>query len=219
MSVAHHIDIVQDKEPIRLFKSNFLEFFSHIHPAVIAVIWIPVMAYFLYVSIKNHLAGLTGGGFPFQIILGFPIGVFLWTLTEYVMHRFVFHFPPKTPKMKRITFLFHGVHHAQPMCKTRLVMPPAVSIPLAALFYGLFHLVIVKALGAPHWLPPVFAGFIGGYLWYDLTHYGTHHFKVRGRYYKWVKFNHMQHHFKCPDRRFGVSNTLWDFVFKTRPAE
>jgi sterol desaturase/sphingolipid hydroxylase (fatty acid hydroxylase superfamily) len=135
------------------------------------------------------------------------------------MHRFVFHFPPKKPWLKRITYLFHGVHHAQPMCKTRLVMPPAVSIPLAALFYGLYYFILVKLLGVTVWLPPIFSGFMAGYLWYDLTHYGTHHFKVSGRYYKWVKFNHMQHHFKCPDKRYGVSNTLWDFVFKTRPAK
>jgi sterol desaturase/sphingolipid hydroxylase (fatty acid hydroxylase superfamily) len=215
-------EIVQDKEPIRLFKSDFLEFFTHIHPALVALIWIPVSAYFMYIAIRDHLAAVSldgGGTFPLPIVLGFPLGLFLWTLAEYLLHRFVFHFPPKTPRMERITFLFHGVHHAQPMCKTRLVMPPAASIPLAFLFYGLFYLIWVKVLGAAQWLAPTFSGFIVGYIIYDLTHYGTHHFKIKRRYTKFVKFNHMQHHFKCPDKRFGVSSPIWDHVFGTSPSE
>ena len=35
-------------------------------------------------------------------------------------------------------FIIHGVHHDHPNDKLRLVMPPAVSIPLAALFFGAF---------------------------------------------------------------------------------
>ena len=166
-------EIIHDKEPIRLFKSNFLEFFTHIQPAVVAIIWIPVLVYFMYIAIRDHLAGApweAGGGFPLHIVLGFLLGLFLWTRAEYLLHRVVFHFPPKTPRMERATFLFHGVHHAQPMCKTRLVMPPAASIPLAFLFYCLFYLIWVKLLGAPHWLAPTFLGFIAGELIFDLTH-------------------------------------------------
>jgi hypothetical protein len=63
------------------------------------------------------------------------VGLILWTLIEYGVHRFVFHFKPRNAWQERISFLFHGVHHAQPMAKSRLVMPPAVSIPLALLFH------------------------------------------------------------------------------------
>jgi sterol desaturase/sphingolipid hydroxylase (fatty acid hydroxylase superfamily) len=173
-------EIIHDEEPVRLFKSNFLEFFSHVHPAVVAVIWIPVFVFFMYTAIRDHMAAApleAGGSFPLHIALGFPLGLFLWTLAEYLLHRFVFHFPPKTPRMERLTFLFHGVHHSQPMCKTRLVMPPAASIPSAFLFFGFFYLIWVKILGTPHWLAPTVSGFVAGYLIYDLTHYGTHHFK------------------------------------------
>ncbi len=53
-------EIIHDKEPIRLFKSNFLEFFTHIHPAVVAIIWIPVLVYFMYIAIRDHLAAAPG---------------------------------------------------------------------------------------------------------------------------------------------------------------
>jgi sterol desaturase/sphingolipid hydroxylase (fatty acid hydroxylase superfamily) len=136
-----------------------------------------------------------------------------------MVHRFVFHFPPRTPWQERLSFLFHGVHHAQPRSKTRLVMPPMVSVPLALLFYALFYLVVVVLLGVPHWLPALFAGFVSGYLAYDMLHYAMHHAPMRARPLKYVRRYHMLHHTQTPGRRFGVSSPLWDWVFGTKPAE
>ena len=210
-----HPSIDHSDTPIRLFKSDFLEFFSHISPVTIVVIWLPVVVYLLVRSILNAPAG----AFPWYIPAGFLVGLFIWTFSEYMLHRFVFHFPAKTPRMQRITFLFHGVHHAQPQCKTRLVMPPVVSIPLAVIFYGLFYLVWAVIFGLPQWMEPTFAGFMVGYLIYDLMHYATHHFPMRSGYLKYIKRYHMQHHYKTPDARYGVSSPLWDMIFKTMPAE
>ena len=38
-----HVEINRSKEPIRLFKSDVLEFFTHISPVVVLVIWLPVV--------------------------------------------------------------------------------------------------------------------------------------------------------------------------------
>lgn len=208
-----HTPIDHSDVPIRLFKSDFLEFFSHVSPVTIVVIWLPVTLYFLIRAINLAPAGR----FPVFIPVGFLLGLFLWTLAEYLLHRFLFHMPAKTPQMERISFLFHGVHHAQPQLKTRLVMPPIVAVPLAAIFFGLFYLVSGVIFNAPEWVGPLFSGFIVGYLIYDLTHYATHHFPMRSGYAKYIKRYHMQHHYKTPDRRFGVSSPLWDVVFQTKP--
>jgi len=208
-----HLPIDHSDVPIRLFKSNFLEFFSHISPITVTVIWLPVAIYFLVIAILRA----TPGAFPTYIPVGFVLGLFLWTLAEYTLHRFVFHFPAKGEKAEKFIFLFHGIHHAQPQCKTRLVMPPVVSIPLAALFYGIFHLIFSVLLDSPQWIAPIFSAFIFGYLVYDLTHYATHHFPMRNGYAKFIKRYHMQHHYKTPDKRFGVSSPLWDLVFNTKP--
>jgi sterol desaturase/sphingolipid hydroxylase (fatty acid hydroxylase superfamily) len=208
-----HLPVDHSDVPIRLFKSNFMEFFSHISPITVTVIWLPVAIYFLVSAILKA----TPGVFPVYIPVGFVLGLFLWTLAEYTLHRFVFHFPAKGEKAKKFIFLFHGIHHAQPQCKTRLVMPPIVSIPLAALFYGLFTFIFLVLLNAPQWIAPVFSAFIFGYLAYDLTHYATHHFPMRSGYSKFLKRYHMQHHYKTPNKRFGVSSPLWDLVFKTKP--
>ena len=201
------------EEPIRLFKSDFLEFFTHISPIAVLVIWVPIVAYFIYRGIAIQQAS------ALTMVFGILFGLFFWTFAEYTLHRFLFHFKPRNPWQERLSFLMHGVHHAQPRDKGRLVMPPVVSIPMALVFYGLFYLVFVYVLMIPNWVSPVFAGFLLGYLAYDMIHYATHHFPVKKGYFRMVRRNHMHHHFQTPDKRFGVSNPLWDYVFNTMPAE
>lgn len=207
---------IDSKKPIRLFTSDFLEFFSHIHPAVVLVVYLPILGYFLALSVRHSI----GSAVPaYYIPIGLIIGLGAWTLTEYLLHRFVFHFKPRGPFQERVSFLFHGVHHAQPMSKTRLVMPPAVSIPLAIVFYLLFYGVVAGLFGAPYWVFPLFSGFVAGYLAYDMLHYSMHHFHIKGGYLAAIRKNHMLHHGKTPNMRFGVSNTFWDLVFRTNPKD
>jgi sterol desaturase/sphingolipid hydroxylase (fatty acid hydroxylase superfamily) len=209
-----HYPIDHSTVPIRLFKSDFLEFFTHISPITVTVIWLPFAAYMLYRGIAFHPANVSWMFIP----VAFLIGLFIWTPSEYLLHRFVFHYPPKGARQERIVYLFHGIHHHQPQEKSRLVMPPVVSIPLSAVFYGLFTLILGVILGVPHWVGPMVSGFTIGYLNYDLTHYATHHLPLKGRWLKYLKRYHMLHHYKTPNARFGVSSPLWDIVFGTKPA-
>lgn len=206
-----HMRIVRSKEPIRLFESNVLEFFTHIHPALVLAIWLPVAGYFLY---RTALIPTRLGP---RLSLGLISGLFAWTWVEYAMHRFVFHFRPHTPWQERVSFLFHGVHHAQPMVRSRLVMPPVVSIPLAAVCYAVLHLAIGVVAGAPTWVSPMFAGLLLGYVAYDMTHFATHHFRVRWAVFQYIRRYHLHHHTQTPERRFGVTSPLWDIVLGTKP--
>ena len=74
-------------------------------------------------------------------------GYFFWTLTEYWMHRLVFHFEPEEGIGARLHWIIHGVHHDHPNDPLRLVMPPSVSVPLALIFFGLFVAVLPDRLG------------------------------------------------------------------------
>ena len=210
---ANTLDINHSDVPIRLFKSDFLEFFTHISPVAVTIIWAPVILFFLIRPIVNLAPGAGWAHIP----VGFLVGLFIWTFAEYTIHRFVFHFDPKSERVAKIWFMFHGVHHAQPQLKTRLVMPPVLSIPLAFLFYFLYYFVVGRALGAAAWVDPLFSGFMLGYLVYDLTHYATHHWPMRNGALKYLKRYHMLHHFKTPSARYGVSSPLWDVVFRTKP--
>ena len=198
--------------PIRLFKSDFLESFSHMSPIVVLVIFLPMVGYALW-----HAFTLNAGKPVWSILAAFLIGLIIWSPTEYLLHRFLFHYSPKNPseKTKRVLFLMHGVHHAQPRVKTRLVMPPAVSVPFAVLVYLLFSLVVGRWMGLPAQSPAVFAGFMFGYVAYDTTHYALHHFSFSGGYWQKLRRHHMAHHFKNHNTRFGVSSWLWDDIFHT----
>ena len=204
--------INHDPEPIRLFKSDFLEFFTHISPVTVTIIWLPVVFFLLIQSIWSVDSESV---FSTSIPLGVVAGLILWTLSEYILHRFLFHFQPRQAWQEKVIFLFHGIHHAQPQCKTRLVMPPVVSVPMAIVFYFMFQIVVGNILQSPDWVDPLAAGFILGYLVYDLTHYATHHFPMRSGIWKYLKRYHMMHHYKTPNQRYGVSSPAWDLVFGT----
>ena len=61
----------------------------------------------------------------------FGAGVMLWTLMEYLMHRFVFHLTPRGRFGVLFAYLIHGVHHAFPEDRRRWLMPPIISVPVA----------------------------------------------------------------------------------------
>ncbi len=191
-------------ETVRMFKSDFFEVLSKVHFTVPLYIYVPVIAYFLYRSIGMfHLSSL-------NILVYILFGAFIWTITEYTLHRFIFHFPAKSEFGKKIHFIFHGVHHDYPSDTKRLVMPPSVSIPLALMFYYLFNAILGEILVAPF-----FVGFIVGYLVYDLGHYAIHHYNMHNKILLAIKNHHMRHHFQDPEKGFGVSSPLWDKVIGT----
>lgn len=192
-------------ESARLFKSDFLELFTHVHFTVPLIVYVPVVLYFLY---RGSVDPVLGGTSLIGLFFG---GLVVWTLTEYLLHRFVFHYEPKTGIGKKLHFLMHGVHHDYPNDSLRLVMPPVISLPLAALFYGLFSLLLGETF-----LPFFFAGFLVGYLFYDMIHYATHHAPMKTTTIGlWVKHHHMRHHYQTDRLYYGVSTPLWDYVFGT----
>ncbi len=202
------------EEPIRVFRSDVLEFFTHISPITILAIWVPVLAVVMVLSIQR----LSPGGRWDVLPAGLLAGAAIWTLAEYTLHRFLFHHRARSERGKRLMFLIHGIHHAQPQCKTRLVMPLLISVPMAVILYAGFSLLIGRIIGAPLWVGPLFAGFLGGYIAYDMIHYSVHHFRITNRIGQALRRNHMRHHYGESHLRFGISTTLWDHVFGTRPG-
>ena len=188
-----------------MFESDFMEFFSRVHPVTPVVLYVPVIGYMLYISFwlqKLPIVRLAGL---------FLLGILLWMLLEYLIHRYIFHYQPKTRLGKRVHYIIHGVHHDYPNDARRLVMPPSISVPLAFLFYGLFFLIFGGLA------PTVFAGLVFGYVCYDMLHYATHHFSMNRGPLLWLKQYHLRHHYKDDHLGYGISSPLWDYIFRTRP--
>lgn len=195
--------ISNKNETPRMFKNGIVEFLSKTHWTIPILIYVPFAVFCSYYSFKLNIGII-------NYILLFIAGTLTWTFIEYVIHRFVFHFEPKSKLGKRLHWMFHGVHHDYPQDEYRLVMPPGISLPLAFLFYYLFHLMMPYPFNLAF-----FSGFILGYLAYDTGHYAIHHFHINNPFLKRIKINHMNHHYVEPERGFGVSSTLWDKVFGT----
>jgi sterol desaturase/sphingolipid hydroxylase (fatty acid hydroxylase superfamily) len=190
-------------ETVRMFKSDFMEFFSHVHPAVPLVLYLPVIAYLLYLAFgPNRLSILVGGGL-------FLVGVTIWSLLEYVLHRYLFHYEAKSRFGKQLHFVIHGVHHDYPNDARRLVMPPVISIPVAVIFWLIFFGFCGR------FAPAIGAGFGFGYVCYDSIHYAIHHFPMKSGLWRWLKQYHLRHHYHDDHIGFGVSSPLWDYVFGT----
>jgi 4-hydroxysphinganine ceramide fatty acyl 2-hydroxylase len=187
---------------------NFLEPLSKTAWWVVPTVWLPPVAYGTYYGFK----GLSTT--PEAVAYWF-LGVFLWTLVEYVLHRGLFHVDKYLPDNRvGITahFLLHGIHHYLPMDRYRLVMPPTLFLVLATPFYKLAHFVFSYNEFAAI---EVFSGGIFGYICYDLTHYFLHHRNLPS-YYRELKKYHLQHHFADYENGFGVTSRFWDRIFGTQ---
>jgi dihydroceramide fatty acyl 2-hydroxylase len=187
-----------------MFKSPWLDRLTRVHPAVPVLLYLPVIIVLFVTG-----AGRLGFGYAVALALG---GYAAWTLTEYWLHRVVFHFEPDHGIGAKLHWMIHGVHHDHPNDPLRLVMPPSASVPLAVLFLGLFWLVLgadaATAFGA---------GFLAGYLAYDMIHYHVHHHRPKTWVGRKLRELHMRHHFQDDERGFGVSAPYWDHVFRTQP--
>jgi cyclopropane-fatty-acyl-phospholipid synthase len=140
-------------------------------------------------------------------------GVLLWSLLEYLLHRFVLHGVAPFSD-------WHGQHHERP--QALISSPITMSIPL---------FVVLGTL--PAWLLlgmwPAMAitlGLMASYLAYGLIHHATHHNTPT-----WIRQNtwfaqrrichamhHAAHHIQargeaCVPCHFGVSNGFWDALF------
>lgn len=143
-------------------------------------------------------------GLGLHVGIGFAAGALVWTLLEYVLHRFGGHVAKGRTKLSRE----HLAHHA----KTDYFSPALGKIALA--------LPVVSMAG---WLAGVWfgAGLAFGWLGYELVHRRVHTHGPLSAYSHWACRHHLHHHFASPNMNHGVSTPLWDWIFRTyeRPAE
>jgi dihydroceramide fatty acyl 2-hydroxylase len=185
-----------------MFESELLDRLSRVHPAVPVIVFGPAIGVLLVSAFEGMSAA--------SVLAWAVAGYVFWSLSEYWIHRAIFHFEPEGGLGARFHWVIHGVHHDHPNDPLRLVMPPSVSIPLSLLFFAAF----VAVLGTPT-AYAFGAGFWSGYLAYDMTHYYLHHGRPTTRLGKWLRELHMRHHFRDDTKGYGISAPYWDFVFRT----
>ncbi|CAJ2511249.1 Uu.00g068740.m01.CDS01 [Anthostomella pinea] len=186
---------------------NFLEPLSLTPWWVVPMVWLPAIAYGSYLAFQ-------GFDNPALFAVSWLLGIGVWSLVEYVLHRFLFHLDYYLPDNRAaitLHFLLHGVHHYLPMDRYRLVMPPTLFVVLATPFWKLAHTLFYWNW---HLATAIYCGGIFGYVCYDLTHYFLHHQNLP-LWYKDLKKYHLAHHFLDYELGFGVTSRFWDQVFGT----
>ncbi len=193
----------------RVFRNPVMDALSRAHPAIPAVMWLPVAVFSLGLAVYFGLAW-------YHFLWTLPAGVLLWSLSEYWLHRSFFHWRPNNRLLARMQYWVHEHHHRYQEWD-RLVAPPLMSLPIFFFFLGIFWFAFGGTLEAmPHpAIYPLLSGFILGYLAYDYTHFATHFWPCRSKWMKNRRKLHFQHHFAFPDRWYGISMPLWDYIFRT----
>lgn len=128
-------------------------------------------------------------------------GAVVWTLAEYLIHRFVFHGATRYEKM-------HHVHHERPAAW--------VGVGSWGTILALFCVWVLLGMIGPSFGNAVTAGLVLGYLFYIVVHDRYHHGNRRafGRYVRFMDRHHAGHH-RSGDVNFGVSSPVWDYLFGT----
>lgn len=193
-----------------IFENTFLEPLTKSPPQVSAAIYSLTVIVLLVIGYQmNVVETFWGGAF---IYFG---AVFFWTFFEYFAHRYLFHIDEYFPDSRfahKLAYTFHGIHHEYPRDKERIIMPPVPGVMIVCILYAGFLLI----LGEYTYL--FMPGFVTGYLIYTRIHYKTHTTPLPS-YLKSHYRHHALHHYKYPEKAFGVSTTLWDRVFRTMPPE
>ena len=184
-----------------------LELFTRTSPLAALAVWLPL--------ILLCLAPVLALGAASSLLL-LACGVVMWSLLEYVFHRFVFHLRPSTNLGCCIHFCLHGVHHHSPLDHLRLLFPPPIGLAVLYLIYRTLSVLLPSTCARV-----MVGGGAAGYLFYDLVHYALHHLHVPPTNPLFRAFLHYQglhkrHHIQHV-HTFGVSplGALWDTVWGT----
>ena len=142
-------------------------------------------------------------------------GFFSWTLIEYGLHRFVFHYKARSTAGKKFLYAAHLAHHENPRALNRLFSGLLISLPVAIVYF----LVTWSVTGSLHATTYVFTGLASGYSCYEWLHFQAHHRRPRLRLFRYLRKYHLLHHYQTPRQRYGVTSPLLDLIFGTfRPV-
>jgi sterol desaturase/sphingolipid hydroxylase (fatty acid hydroxylase superfamily) len=156
-------------------------------------IYVPVIAVAIAANIGLPLAGS---------ILAVVCGLALWTLLEYLIHRYAFH-----------GFLPHWQHHEDPNDPKYIVAPLWLSGGTS------LSLGVLMRIPAGSWARSglTLAGIIAGYLVYEGLHLRIHANEAGGRLLTALRKRHYYHHFADDRYCYGITSAIWDRVFRSQP--
>ena len=198
---------IESEGQIRVFNNRFLEVLTKSSPLIALAAYSPFIILFSFINYKQNILS-----FSTSLIIGLG-GLISWTLFEYLIHRYIFHFINDSKIVQKIHFFIHGIHHQSPRDQERLIMPPLPGLIILSVFFILFKLIL------KHYVYAFLSGLLIGYLLYAFIHYSIHTYKPPSSFLRKLWTYHSLHHYKDAKICFGVSSPLWDLLLGTMPPK
>lgn len=143
-----------------------------------------------------------------SIVVDSLSGVFVFTLVEYSIHRWLLHDP------RSVLFESHEAHHLQPEKPSAFLFPTSflILMPIWLFLTGALHM-----QGASFFL----CGFSAGYFYFGALHHLEHTTRINQIPFRWLQGRWAAHsvHHRLDQSNFGVMTSFWDYVFKTHQKQ
>lgn len=201
--LAPHHKISGKGAPIRIFKHDWMESFTLISFKVFFI------SCFLCESLALTTTFIYSHYFLHSLTY-FVIALPIWIITEYILHRYIFHFVSDNKKIQHLVYVFHGNHHIQPSHPHRTLMPLIVTLPIGAVIWAVSIWCAGVGSGSAF-----FSGFFLGYALYDTLHFATHNFSMKRFPFSWWKRHHLLHHYMTEEHNYSITMPWLDRLLRT----
>ncbi|WP_413382735.1 sterol desaturase family protein [Alkalihalobacillus sp. 1P02AB] len=141
------------------------------------------------------------------------VGMATYAMSEYVVHRFVFHMrTPKQPFLLKLIKRLHFDHHTDPEKLHLLFLPLWFSLPSFIIIGSVVYAITFSFPLTIAYL----TGLIIYFLYYEWKHYIAHRpIQPLTKLGKKLKRTHLLHHFKNENYWYGVTHTSIDRTLGT----
>jgi hypothetical protein len=175
----------------------------------------PLTAFYTTYSLIVALLILRGRH-PWVGIAFYLAGIPVWSLVEYLFHRYVLHgrFPPGQGLIRRFLHErldpLHWEHHERPFDGWHISGELKDILPL------FFVAAPCSFLFPVYTLPALLAGVVESYVGEEWLHYFLHFGKSRVPLFRHLKRYHLYHHSPRGIKMgYGITSGVWDGVFRT----
>jgi len=179
--------------------------------------WRKLTPFYFYTAVVALLLIATSRHTEFSrssILILMLSGFLSWGLVEYILHRFVFHLETVPVLGGKFANTSHLAHHENPKDKNDLFANLKMSVPIASVYWLLAWVAMRNWMAASYLL----TGLVAGYFLYEWLHFQAHHGRSRLPVLRYLLKYHLLHHYRTPERRFGVTSPFFDLLFGT-PAD